>query len=66
VFSLNLTVFNCVTGSFDEILKDAILGDNVKFVQIILNQGVVMREYLTLNRLMGLYRAVRLTPFIID
>ena len=65
MFSLNLTVFNCVTGCFDEVLKDAILGDNVKFVQIILNQGVVMREYLTLNRLMELYRAVRLTPFII-
>ncbi|XP_052075160.1 transient receptor potential cation channel subfamily M member-like 2 isoform X1 [Mytilus californianus] len=42
-------------GSFDEAMRTAILSDNVKFVQIILNQGVVMREYLTLNRLLELY-----------
>ncbi|XP_071180089.1 transient receptor potential cation channel subfamily M member 8-like isoform X2 [Mytilus edulis] len=42
-------------GSFDEAMQTAILTDNVKFVQIILNQGVVMREYLTTNRLLELY-----------
>ncbi|XP_052073400.1 transient receptor potential cation channel subfamily M member-like 2 isoform X4 [Mytilus californianus] len=42
-------------GSFDEAMQTAILSDNVKFVQIILNQGVVMREYLTLKRLLKLY-----------
>ncbi|XP_052073401.1 transient receptor potential cation channel subfamily M member 3-like isoform X5 [Mytilus californianus] len=42
-------------GSFDETMETAILSDNVKFVQIILNQGVVMREFLTSKRLLKLY-----------
>ncbi|XP_052073408.1 transient receptor potential cation channel subfamily M member 3-like isoform X11 [Mytilus californianus] len=42
-------------GSFDEAMETAILTDNVKFVQIILNQGVVMREFLTSKRLLKLY-----------
>ncbi|XP_076107231.1 transient receptor potential cation channel subfamily M member 8-like [Mytilus galloprovincialis] len=42
-------------GSFDEAMETAILTDNVKFVQIILNQGVMMREFLTSKRLLKLY-----------
>ncbi|CAC5369887.1 unnamed protein product [Mytilus coruscus] len=42
-------------GSFDETMETAILSDNVKFVKIILNQGVVMREFLTSKRLLKLY-----------
>ncbi|XP_071180049.1 transient receptor potential cation channel subfamily M member 4-like [Mytilus edulis] len=42
-------------GSFDEAIETAILTDNVKFVQIMLNEGVVMREFLTSKRLLKLY-----------
>ncbi|OPL33035.1 transient receptor potential cation channel subfamily m member, partial [Mytilus galloprovincialis] len=42
-------------GSFDEAMETAILTDNVKFVQIILNQGVMMGEFLTSKRLLKLY-----------
>ncbi|CAG2185726.1 TRPM3 [Mytilus edulis] len=42
-------------GSFDETMETAIISDNVKFVQIILNQGVVMKEFLTNKRLLKLY-----------
>lgn len=46
------------TGSLDEVLTDALLTNKVKFVQLILQQGVVMKEFLTVQVLERLYREV--------
>ncbi|XP_060085573.1 transient receptor potential cation channel subfamily M member-like 2 [Ylistrum balloti] len=43
-------------GSLDDILMDAILMERVEFVHLILQQGVVMKEFLTKTRLTQLYQ----------
>ncbi|XP_021378399.1 transient receptor potential cation channel subfamily M member 1-like isoform X2 [Mizuhopecten yessoensis] len=43
-------------GSLDNILMDAILMERVEFVHLILQQGVVMKEFLTKGRLTQLYQ----------
>ncbi|XP_060575124.1 transient receptor potential cation channel subfamily M member-like 2 isoform X2 [Ruditapes philippinarum] len=45
-------------GSLDDILTEAIVTDKVKFMELILQQGVIMKEYLTLDRLEQLYLLV--------
>ncbi|KAL4232041.1 hypothetical protein ACF0H5_009619 [Mactra antiquata] len=46
------------TGSLDEILTEALLTNRVKFVELILQQGVVMKEYVTVGVLKRLYQEV--------
>ena len=46
------------TGSLDDVLTDALLKNKVKFVELILQQGVVMKEFLTVGRLERLYLEV--------
>ena len=46
------------TGSLDDVLTDALVKNKVKFVELILQQGVVMKEYLTVERLEKLYLEV--------
>ena len=46
------------TGSLDDVLTEALLKNKVKFVELILQQGVVMKEYLTVERLEKLYLEV--------
>ncbi|XP_053406588.1 transient receptor potential cation channel subfamily M member-like 2 [Mercenaria mercenaria] len=46
------------TGSLDDILTEALLTNKVKFVLLILQQGVVMKEYLTVQVLEKLYDEV--------
>ncbi|XP_060576682.1 transient receptor potential cation channel subfamily M member-like 2 [Ruditapes philippinarum] len=46
------------TGSLDDILTEALLTNKVKFVLLILQQGVVMKEYLTVQVLERLYKDV--------
>lgn len=48
-------------GSLDGVLTDAIVSDKVKFIQVILEQGVMMKEFLTFERLNNLYLKVQLT-----
>ncbi|XP_069140029.1 transient receptor potential cation channel subfamily M member 8-like isoform X2 [Argopecten irradians] len=43
-------------GSLDDILMDAIFMERVEFVHLILQQGVVMKEFLTKGRLTDLYK----------
>ena len=38
---------------------DAIIEDRVEFVQLILQQNVVMKEFLTRKRMMDLYERVK-------
>ncbi|XP_045189390.2 transient receptor potential cation channel subfamily M member-like 2 isoform X2 [Mercenaria mercenaria] len=45
-------------GSLDDVLTEAIVTDKVKFMELILQQGVIMKEYLTLDRLDQLYTQV--------
>ena len=47
-------------GSLDEVLTDAILKDKVKFMELILQQGVFMKEFLTVDRMENLYSHVSL------
>ena len=47
-----------VTGSLDDVLTDAILKDKVKFMALILQQGVFMKEFLTIGRMEHLYSKV--------
>ena len=55
------TVFSVcfITGSLDEVLTIAIQRDKVKFMELILQQGVFMKEYLTIGRMEQLYSKVR-------
>ena len=46
------------TGSLDDVLTDALVKNKVKFVELVLQQGVVMKEYLTVERLEKLYLEV--------
>lgn len=46
------------TGSLDDVLTEALRTNKVKFVQLILQQGVVMKEYLTVQVLKKLYEEV--------
>ena len=46
------------TGSLDDVLTEALLKNKVKFVELILQQGVVMKEFLTVERLERLYLEV--------
>lgn len=48
----------CFTGSLDGVLTDALVHKKVKFVELILQQGVVMKEYLTVEVLEKLYKDV--------
>ena len=45
-------------GSLDDVLRDALVKNKVKFVELVLQQGVVMKEYLTVERLEKLYLEV--------
>ena len=47
-----------LTGSLDDVLTDAILKDKVKFMELILQQGVFMKEFLTIGRMEHLYSKV--------
>lgn len=47
-----------ISGSLDDILTEALLTNKVKFAQLILQQGVVMKEYLTVQVLERLYEEV--------
>ena len=46
------------TGSLDDVLTDALVKNKVNFVELVLQQGVVMKEYLTVERLEKLYLEV--------
>ncbi|XP_052269751.1 transient receptor potential cation channel subfamily M member 3-like isoform X2 [Dreissena polymorpha] len=45
-------------GSLDEVLTEAIVSDKVAFIKLILEQGVIMREFMTRKRLEMLYSKV--------
>ena len=47
-----------IIGSLDDVLTDAIIKDKVKFMELILQQGVFMKEFLTVERLERLYNQV--------
>ncbi|ESO90835.1 hypothetical protein LOTGIDRAFT_163721 [Lottia gigantea] len=49
---------NWEKGSLDEIMTKAILEDKVDFIKLLLNQGVVMKEYLVVKRLEELYSKI--------
>ena len=42
-------------------MTEAIVQDKVKFIQVILDQGVMMKEFLTFERLNDLYLMVSLS-----
>ncbi|KAL3863125.1 hypothetical protein ACJMK2_004897 [Sinanodonta woodiana] len=46
------------SGSLDDIMTKAILEDKVEFVRLLIQQGVIMKEYLTKDRLKQLYLAI--------
>jgi len=48
----------CLSGSLDDVLTEAMLQEKVKFVELLLQQGVVMKEYLTVEVLEKLYEVV--------
>ncbi|ELT87598.1 hypothetical protein CAPTEDRAFT_226576 [Capitella teleta] len=45
------------TGSLDDIMTEALVDDKVNFVRLLLQNGLVMHEYLTVSRLRFLYNA---------
>ncbi|KAK3094835.1 hypothetical protein FSP39_006870 [Pinctada imbricata] len=49
-------------GSLDGVMMEAILEDRVEFVQLILQQNVVMKEFLTKSRLEELYKEALKRP----
>ena len=51
------------TGSLDDIMTEALMDDKVNFVRLLLQNGLVMQEYLTVSRLRHLYNTVSLLPY---
>ena len=47
-------------GSLDQAMMDAIINDQVKFVKLLIENGVKMYEWLTIDRLEELYNLVSL------
>jgi hypothetical protein len=53
-----------MTGSLDDIMTEALVDDKVSFVRLLLQNGLVMHEYLTVSRLRHLYNSVSLLESI--
>ncbi len=48
----------CRAGSLDDIMTQALIENKVDFVRLLLQNSVVMKEYLTVSRLRKLYNEV--------
>ena len=46
------------SGSLEAILTQALVENKVDFVKLLLQNGIIMREYLTVDRLEHLYNSV--------
>ena len=53
-----LTVVCRQEGALDQAMMDALVGDRVEFVKLLLENGVNMQKWLTVDRLEELYNAV--------
>ena len=51
-------------GSLDDVLMEAIIEERVEFVALILQQNVVMKEFLTKQKLQELYERVSLKDWV--
>ena len=59
IVSACINIFTTVLGQLDDIMTRALKENKVKFVRLLLLNGVVMKEYLTVSHLRELYDAVR-------
>lgn len=46
------------TGSLEQAMMDALVNDRIEFVKLLLEQGVIMNKFLTIQRLEELYNSV--------
>ena len=47
-----------VSGSLEQAMMDALVNDRIEFVKLLLEQGVIMNKFLTIQRLEELYNSV--------
>ena len=59
-----LRPFVLLPGSLDDVLMEAIIEERVEFVALILQQNVVMKEFLTKQKLQELYERVSLRDWV--
>ena len=56
---LDYSVTHLCAGSLDDVMTTVLMEDKVDFVRLLLQNSVVMKEYLTVYRLRKLYSMVR-------
>ena len=54
----------CVSGSLEQAMMDALVNDRIEFVKLLLEQGVIMNKFLTIQRLEELYNSVSTTKVL--
>lgn len=53
----------CVLGSLEQAMMDALVNDRIEFVKLLLEQGVIMNKFLSIQRLEELYNSVSMIKF---
>lgn len=63
---LYMQIISVFLGSLDDVLMEAIMEERVEFVALILTQNVVMKEFLTTQKLQELYDKVSVIVIVIN
>ena len=58
VWSVSLLLIGCQEGALDQAMMESLVTDRVDFVKLLLENGVNMQKWLTIDRLEELYNAV--------